>query len=83
MSGLGDYLEIAILQPGTGTSTTVSYDDVITYPLHENTIYRQVSPLISRICGSYWNANPTAQTSHATACTFAHPFKVVRRWRHF
>ena len=24
MSGLGDYLEIAILQPGTGTSTTVS-----------------------------------------------------------
>ena len=30
MSGLGDYLEIAILQPGTGTSTTVSYDgDII------------------------------------------------------
>ena len=46
---------------------------------HENTIYLQVSPLISRICGSYWNANPTAQTSHATACTFAHPFKVKQR----
>ena len=50
----------------------------MTYPLHENMTHRQVSPLISRICGSYWNANPTAQTSHATACTFTHPFKVIQ-----
>ena len=36
----------------------------------------QVNPLISRICGSFWNATPTAATSHATACTFSYPFKI-------
>merc|ERR1711923_146741 len=30
----------------------------------------------SRICGAFWNAGDNPQTSHATACSFAIPFKV-------
>ena len=30
---------------------------------------------VSRMCGVFWNA-ATAQTTHATACTFAAPFKI-------
>ena len=37
----------------------------------------QVSPLVSRICGTIWNAAPAGTaTAHATACTFAVPFKI-------
>lgn len=56
-AGYGDYLEISNLQPGTGTSGTVS-----------NTGFR--------ICGSLFNANPTAQTTNDSACSYATPFKV-------
>jgi len=35
-----------------------------------------VSTTGHRICGALFNANPTAATVHATACSFAVPFKV-------
>ena len=54
--GYGDYLEIANLQPGTGTSGTV------------NTNFR--------ICGAFFNAGASPQTSHATACSYSTPFKI-------
>jgi len=31
---------------------------------------------VQRICGSFWNAATTAGTTHATACTYATPFKI-------
>ena len=49
-------MEIAALQPGTGTSTTVAGTN--------------------RICGSIFNANPTAATASATACSYSVPFRV-------
>ena len=30
-----------------------------------------------RICGALFNAGANPQTTHATACTFAAPFKVM------
>jgi len=57
--GKGDYLEIAGLQDGTGSSTAAG------------------SATVARICGVYWDATTGgAQTSHATACSYATPFKV-------
>merc|ERR1719282_18018 len=58
--GYGDYLEIIRLQDGTGTSTAAG-----------------ATATISRICGAFWDATVASdQVSHATACTYATPFKV-------
>ena len=66
----GDYLEIVALQPGTGTSSIVQTPGTATDPA-----------AINRICGVYWraaqrNPAPTAITAHATACSYAVPFRV-------
>ena len=58
--GYGDYLEIIRLQDGTGTSTAAG-----------------ATATISRICGAFWDATVASdQVTHATACTYATPFKV-------
>ena len=58
--GYGDYLEIVRLQDGTGSSTAAG-----------------ATATISRICGAFWDATVASdQVSHATACTYATPFKV-------
>ena len=31
---------------------------------------------VQKICGSFWNADTSAQTTHATACTYSTPFKI-------
>ena len=68
--GQGDYLEIIALQPGTGTSTSVSTPGTTSD-----------AAVINRICGVYFNAAqrnpaPTAITTHATACSYSVPFRV-------
>ena len=58
--GNGDYLEIIRLQDGTGSATAAG-----------------ATATISRICGVLWDATVASdQTTHATACTYATPFKV-------
>jgi len=58
--GYGDYLEIVRLQDGTGSSTATG-----------------ATATISRICGAIFDATVASdQTTHATACTYATPFKV-------
>merc|ERR1712012_46336 len=58
--GYGDYLEIVRLQDGTGSSTAAG-----------------ATATTSRICGAFWDATVASdQVSHATACTYATPFKV-------
>jgi len=53
--GVGDYLEIANLQPSIGTTGTLG---------------------TTRICGALFNANIIASIAHATACSWATPFKI-------
>ena len=58
--GKGDYLDIVRLQDGTGTSTAAG-----------------ATATVSRICGAIFDATVASdQVTHATACTFATPFKV-------
>ena len=36
-----------------------------------------INPIVSRICGTFWNAKQASdQKTHATACTFSYPFLV-------
>ena len=35
-----------------------------------------ITPTISRICGTFWNAAEAGKKTHATACTFSYPFKI-------
>ena len=58
--GYGDYLDIVRLQDGTGSSTAAG-----------------ATATVSRICGAIWDATVASdQTTHATACTYATPFRV-------
>merc|ERR1711945_24194 len=71
---------------GTGTGVTtvsategnqVGYGDYLEIAaLHAPPFSSTTIKGVQRICGSFWNAATTAGTTHATACTYATPFKI-------
>ena len=88
--GEGDYIEIANLQPGTGTAGTLNTNGIADADADADNVHgphlhlRILSQFnismfcfvfAAKICGSYFNS-ASAATAQITACSFSVPFKV-------
>ena len=77
MLGLSLTMFTGITTVSSTENAQVGYGDYLEIPaLHAPPFSSSTIMGVQRICGSFWNAATTAGTTHATACSYATPFKI-------
>ena len=75
-SAVGSFCTGVTVQSTAATPTSVGLGDYLSIPALQDGVGTATGLNTNRICGSVWNANLAAQTAHATACSWATPFRL-------